>query len=249
MQPPTRSARDPAFDVPEVRRIQPRVDAAAEKLIARGVQPTVSLVRAEIGGGSPNAVAPALRHWRVRRDRALGRTQENDALPSPVIAAARTLYDAALEVASRAAGTSQVELAAQLESERAKSVTLAAELKHARRELETLRAERASVFEAAGRTHAELVQAQALATHCVGERQATQERLDATRMQLGEARSRIVALEATITDRATKTKTSRSKTPSTHMRPTAGSKRIRGTPKGGRGKTRRSATNRPTTRR
>lgn len=197
MSPPASPlARDPSYDLAEVRRVQPRVDAAADKLLGRGVAPTVSLVRAEIGGGSPNVVAPALRYWRERRDRALGRDRADDAVPSPVLVAARALYDAALDVAARAAGTSQVELAAQLESERARNAALAAELKHLRREVETLRAERASVFEAAGHTHAELVNAQTLAAHCVAEQRAVQAKLDASQTGLGEARARITALEA-----------------------------------------------------
>lgn len=186
--------RDPAFDLPDVRRVQPRVDDAAEALLARGIAPTVDRVRAEIGGASPNSVAPALRYWRLRRDRALGKAP--DPIPSPVIAAARALFDIALEAAACAAGSSQAELAAQLESERAKTATLAAELKHAKREIETLRAERASVFEAAGHTHAELVQAQALATHCVSEQRGLQQRLDAAHRELGAARTELAAITA-----------------------------------------------------
>jgi hypothetical protein len=186
--------RDPAFDLPEVRRVQPRVDAAAEKLLERGLQPTVERVRVEIGGGSPNAVAPALRHWRLRRDRALGRAP--DAVPSPVLDAARNLYQVALDTAARATGTSTAELAAQLEAERAKTAALTAELTHARRELDTLRTERAWLFEAAGHTHSELVQMQALAAHCVAEQSATQRRLDLSQKELGTARAQVAAIEA-----------------------------------------------------
>jgi hypothetical protein len=188
--------RDPAFDLPEVRRVQSRVDSAAEKLLQRGVAPTVERIRVEIGGASPNAVAPALRYWRLRRDRALGKAA--DPIPSPVFAAARALYDTALQVAARTAGTGHAELAVQLEAERARNEMLAAELKHLRREIETLQAERASVFEAAGHTHAELVNAQALATHCVNERRAVQSKFDASQKALGAARARITALEATL---------------------------------------------------
>lgn len=188
--------RDPAFDLPEVRRVQPRVDAAAEKLLARGISPTVERIRVEIGGASPNAVAPALRHWRLRRDRALGRTP--DVVPSSVLDAARALYAEALDVASRAAGTSQAVLASQLEAERALNATLAAELKHARRELDTLRTERASLFEAAGHTHAELVQAQALAAHCVSEQHTLQRRLDGANKDLGAVRAELAAVKAAL---------------------------------------------------
>lgn len=46
-------------------RIQARVDAAAFARLREGKNPTVSLVRARMGGGSPNLVAPALQRWRL----------------------------------------------------------------------------------------------------------------------------------------------------------------------------------------
>lgn len=196
-------ARDPAFDVPEVLRIQPRVDAAADKLLSRGVPPTVALVRAEMGGGSPNTVAPALRHWRARRERALPRGTDHEAIPSPVLNAARMLYDAALETAAHAAGTGQAEMAAQLESARAANALLAAEMKHALREVETLRSERTSLFEAAGHTRAELVTAQTLAARYVADQRSLQERLDLCHRRLGEARARITVLESRLSTTST----------------------------------------------
>jgi hypothetical protein len=44
--------------------MQSRVDAAAFALIRDGRNSTVSLVRAPIGGASPNLVSPALQRWR-----------------------------------------------------------------------------------------------------------------------------------------------------------------------------------------
>jgi hypothetical protein len=49
---------------PTIDRMQSRVDAAASALIREGRNPTVSLVRARMGGASPNLVAPALQRWR-----------------------------------------------------------------------------------------------------------------------------------------------------------------------------------------
>jgi hypothetical protein len=48
-----------------IARIQSRVDAAAFALLREGKNPTVALVRARMGGGSPNIVAPALQQWRL----------------------------------------------------------------------------------------------------------------------------------------------------------------------------------------
>lgn len=45
--------------------LQSRVDAAAFALLREGRNPTVAQVRARMGGGSPNVVAPALQRWRL----------------------------------------------------------------------------------------------------------------------------------------------------------------------------------------
>jgi hypothetical protein len=52
-------------DTVAIARVQARVDAAAFALLREGKNPTVSLVRARMGGGSPNVVAPALQRWRL----------------------------------------------------------------------------------------------------------------------------------------------------------------------------------------
>ena len=44
--------------------LQARVNAAAKALHERGIRPTVARVRAALGGGSPNELAPAVKHWR-----------------------------------------------------------------------------------------------------------------------------------------------------------------------------------------
>lgn len=41
-----------------------RVREAAEALLNRGMRPTVQRVRAMLGGGSPNVIAPILKDWR-----------------------------------------------------------------------------------------------------------------------------------------------------------------------------------------
>lgn len=44
--------------------LRARVADAAQTLVERGIQPTVTRIRAALGGGSPNDLAPALRSWR-----------------------------------------------------------------------------------------------------------------------------------------------------------------------------------------
>jgi hypothetical protein len=44
--------------------LQSKVNAAALALHERGVRPTIMRVSAALGGGSPNELAPALKHWK-----------------------------------------------------------------------------------------------------------------------------------------------------------------------------------------
>ena len=44
--------------------LQTRVNVAALALHERNVRPTIARVRAALGGGSPNELAPALKHWK-----------------------------------------------------------------------------------------------------------------------------------------------------------------------------------------
>lgn len=44
--------------------LQTRVNEAAQALRAQGISPTVTRIRIALGGGSPNDLAPALKHWK-----------------------------------------------------------------------------------------------------------------------------------------------------------------------------------------
>lgn len=84
--------------------IDARVEAAAFALLREGKNPTVALVRERMGGASPNAVAPALRRWRVTFAAHL---QANagaavDALPAGVLEIVQALWSRALFEAHRA---------------------------------------------------------------------------------------------------------------------------------------------------
>ena len=47
-----------------VEALRQRVADAAEELNGRGIRPTVARIRAALGGGSPNDLAPALKSWK-----------------------------------------------------------------------------------------------------------------------------------------------------------------------------------------
>ena len=93
----------PANEDAAVTRIQSRVDAAAFALLRDGKNPTVALVRARMGGGSPNIVAPALQRWRftlaAQLDSNAGSALE--VLPPGVLEIVQALWSRALFEAHR----------------------------------------------------------------------------------------------------------------------------------------------------
>jgi hypothetical protein len=58
------ASRSPGTYFSRVEALQLRVSEAARALHERGVRPTVARIRAALGGGSPNDLAPALKDWR-----------------------------------------------------------------------------------------------------------------------------------------------------------------------------------------
>jgi hypothetical protein len=93
----------PESKTPAIDRMQSRVDAAAFALIREGRNPTVSLVRARMGGASPNLVAPALQRWRqtfaAQFDENAGSALE--VLPPGVLELVQALWSRALFEAHR----------------------------------------------------------------------------------------------------------------------------------------------------
>jgi len=94
---------DRAHGTQSVDPMQARVDAAAFALLREGRNPTVSLVRARMGGGSPNVVAPALQRW---RHTFAGQLDENagsalEVLPPGVLELMQALWSRALFEAHR----------------------------------------------------------------------------------------------------------------------------------------------------
>jgi Plasmid replication region DNA-binding N-term len=95
---------DPHSSFAEAQKtLQARVNAAAEALLERGLKPTVTRVRAAMGGGSPNDIGPALKHWKEVLMPGLGRSvpaAESAAIPPIVSDVVRELWSRALAAAS-----------------------------------------------------------------------------------------------------------------------------------------------------
>src|SRR6516164_67777 len=90
---------------------------AADALLLSGARPTVERVRAQIGRGSPNTVAPLLDGWfkalgkRIQNPTAFQAETPAPAVPQPVLDAAQKFWDAALDAA-------QEEIETRLRAER-----------------------------------------------------------------------------------------------------------------------------------
>lgn len=98
------AARNAAFEA-RAAALRDRVAAAARALSERGIQPTVARIRAALGGGSPNDLAPALKSWRetassdVVEVSARG-TAGAGRIPSPIADLAHELWQRAFAAAS-----------------------------------------------------------------------------------------------------------------------------------------------------
>ena len=83
--------------------LQARVNDVAKALFEQGVRPTVSRVRAALGGGSPNDLAPAVKHWKETVLPALpayrGGGQGKPALPLQVADLVQELWQRAMAAA------------------------------------------------------------------------------------------------------------------------------------------------------
>lgn len=86
------------------RTLQERVNAAAEAILEQGLRPTVTRVRAALGGGSPNDITPALKHWKDVVLPSQGRTaaleKEGVGIPPILADVVRELWSRALAAAS-----------------------------------------------------------------------------------------------------------------------------------------------------
>lgn len=126
---------------------------AADALLIAGARPTVERVRAQIGRGSPNTVGPLLDGWfkalggRIQNPSAFHAEPARPDVPEPVLAAARKLWDAALEAA-------RLEIEASLQSEREELARIRADLEQGHAEFATER----SAFEAEMRAQRSLVE-------------------------------------------------------------------------------------------
>jgi hypothetical protein len=168
--------------------LQKRVNEAALALHREGVRPTVARIRAALGGGSPNDLTPALRHWKTEVLPTLEPSSAGEGGTPPQVAdLMRELWTRALAAASidKRGGDAALQLVAR--SEEAGAL---------RDQITALRNQLEREALAYGELRAQSARHEAIAKDALGRIREIEERERKALYQLGEAKQRIAALEA-----------------------------------------------------
>jgi len=173
--------------------LQRRVESAAQALADRGIRPTVTRIRAALGGGSPNDLAPALKRWKESSGSAGSPgLADNDALPRIPI----QIADLAHELWQRANAAAAVELKGGFAA-RASAIRTE-DLESLRGQLSGLRDQLQRESLAFGELRAQAARYEATAHHALARIEETEARERKHLRDLGAARQRMAELEATI---------------------------------------------------
>lgn len=172
--------------------LQSRVNDAAQSLHTRGLRPTVARVRAALGGGSPNDLTPALKHWRDTILPSLPTNPETNltsTLPPPITDLARELWRRAI-----AAATTEIKgnatarrLTAQTE-----------EIQVLRTQLTSLRDQLEKETLAHGASRAQTTRYEVIAREALARAQASDARERTLLREVGSLRQKIAELEAAV---------------------------------------------------
>ena len=170
--------------------VQARVNAAALALHERNVRPTVARIRAALGGGSPNELAPAVRHWKDEVLPTLAPQSEAIGRVPPLIA------DLVHELWTRATAAAAVELTGGTTSRH--SAARSEETRVLRDQLSRVRDQLQEHSIAYGELRAQGARHEAIAREALARVRETEDRERKSLHQLGEARQRVAELTATI---------------------------------------------------
>jgi hypothetical protein len=175
-----------------------RVAEAARALTDRGIAPTVARVRAALGGGSPNDLAPALKQWKESFAPAptSGTRTETPAIPIQI-------SDLAQELWQRATVAAAVELkggptARALNSRTEEAEALRQQMKNLRDQLE-----RESMMY--GELRAQAARHEAIARDALARLDESEARARKHLREFGSMRQRVAELEAMLTQRRERT--------------------------------------------
>jgi chromosome segregation ATPase len=177
-----------------VEALRQRVADAAEELNARGIRPTVARIRAALGGGSPNDLAPALKSWKesfqpssYSADRLSPPTQR---LPAQIADLAHEIWQRASIVAVVERKGSGAARALAMRTEEAQSL---------KTQVTSLRDQLQHESIALGELRAQAARHEAVARDALARLDASEARERRALRDVGGARERISELEATVT--------------------------------------------------
>jgi plasmid replication DNA-binding protein KfrA len=166
-----------------------RVAQAAREIADRGFAPTVARVRAALGGGSPNDLAPALKAWKASVATAEREVAETSAIPVQIADLAQELWQRATVAATVALKGGPIAREQQAESDEAEA--LRGQVTSLRRELE-----RESILY--GELRAQAARHEAIARDALARLEASEARERKHLRDLGNARGHIAELAATL---------------------------------------------------
>ena len=193
---PTPNSESDYFSRREALRL--RVAEAARALSDRGIAPTVARVRAALGGGSPNDLAPALKQWKesFAPVPTSGTRTETPAIPVQI-------SDLAQELWQRATVAAAVDLkggptARALTTRTEEAEALRQQVKNLRDQLE-----RESLMY--GELRAQAARHEAIARDALARLDESEARVRKHLRELGGMRQRLAELEATLTQQRERT--------------------------------------------
>ena len=193
---PTASPTVSAFEA-RAAALRTRVADAAQRLSEQGITPTVARLRAALGGGSPNDLAPALKQWREAARTDSGATPQG--LPPAGRRIPPPIADLAQELWQRALAATVLEL--QLGPSAQQVAGRTAEVDALRTQLNTVRQNLERESLAYGELRAQAARHETIARQAMAREQDAETRARDLLRELGEARQQIAQLTAELKQR------------------------------------------------
>jgi hypothetical protein len=177
-----------------VEALRQRVADAAEEMNARGIRPTVARIRAALGGGSPNDLAPALKVWKESFQptsySAHGLSPPAQRIPAQIADLAHEMWQRASIAAGVERKGSGAARALAMRSEEAQSL---------KTQVTSLRDQLQHESIALGELRAQAARHEAVARDALARLDASEARERRHLRDLGSARERLSELGATVT--------------------------------------------------
>jgi Plasmid replication region DNA-binding N-term len=194
------SAGHPAAYATRQAALETRVADAAKVLQEQGIRPTVTRIRAALGGGSPNDIAPALKHWRDSILPTLPAHLRNASNEKAKTTSPPQIADLVHELWQRATAAALVEVRGGASARQVAART--EEAQSLRTQLATLRDQFQRDALAYGELRARAARYEVMAREALARGEASEARERNLLRDLGAAQQRIAELEAMAEQRA-----------------------------------------------